>query len=175
MRKIVLNDTNIIIDLMSVDIFRHLFRLPWEVHVTDMVLAELKQADQSEMAEEAVGQGCILVDTFSSKEVGEISERYEFISQRTNLSPCDCSVWYASEKRGYTVLTGDKKLRTVVEESGIEVHGILYVLNAMVDASIIAPDEAIRILTKLQSINCRLPKEKSNNCKTKWESLMVIV
>lgn len=171
MRKIVLNDTNIVIDLMSVDMFDRLFRLPWEVHITDMVKEELTREYQLALAGEAIERGCLLVDHFTGEEVGEIHERHDQISQRTNLSVCDCSVWYASEKRGYTILTGDKKLRNVVEKCGLEVHGILYVIQAMVEEQLIKPSEAIGILKKLQTYNHRLPQNEIDTYVNKWKSL----
>lgn len=172
MRKIVLNDTNIIIDLMSVNLFDSLFRLPWEVHITDMVKEELTREGQLTLAEEAIERGCLLVDKFSGEEVGEIHEWHERIQGITNLSICDCSVWYASEKRGYIVLTGDKKLRNVVEESGVEVHGVLYVLQTMVDELLISPSEAISILRQLQAFNQRLPKNDIDTYVNKWKCLI---
>lgn len=172
MKKIVLNDTNIIIDLMSVNLFDSLFHLPWEVHITDMVKEELTHERQHTLVEKAIGRRCLLVDSFTGEEIGEIHERHEQISQRANLSVCDCSVWYASEKHGYTVLTGDKKLRKVVEECGIEAHGILYVIQAMVDEQLISPSEAINMLKRLQAFNQRLPKNDIDIYVNKWKSLI---
>lgn len=169
MKKIVLNDTNIIIDLMSVDIFDSLFHLPWEAHITDMVRRELKREQQFELAEKAIERGCLLVDIFTGEEVEEINERYERIQERTNLSPCDCSVWYASEKRGYTVLTGDKKLRNVIEECGIEVHGILYVIEEMQNANLLSPLDVVDILDRLQNSKSRLPQNAIDALKIKMK------
>ena len=43
---IVVNDTNIFIDLMSVDLLDDFFRLPIEIHTTDFVLNELTDESQ---------------------------------------------------------------------------------------------------------------------------------
>lgn len=169
MKKIVLNDTNIIIDLMSINMFDSLIRLPWEVHITDMVKTELEHEDQIVMAEKAIERGCLLVDSFSGEEVGEIHERHEFIQKTTNLSICDCSVWYASEKHHYTVLTGDKKLRNVVEKYGIEVHGILYVIEEMQNANLLSPSDVVDILDRLQNSKSRLPQNAIDALKIKMK------
>lgn len=41
MEKIVVSDTNIFIDLISVNLLDGFFSLPWEVHTTDMIMKEL--------------------------------------------------------------------------------------------------------------------------------------
>ncbi len=46
MKQIVVNDTNVFIDLHAVGLLEEFFHLPWEVHTTDFVLLELKREDQ---------------------------------------------------------------------------------------------------------------------------------
>lgn len=41
MKKIVVNDTNVFIDLLVVGLLEQFFLLPWEVHTTDFVMQEL--------------------------------------------------------------------------------------------------------------------------------------
>ena len=44
MEKIVVSDTNIFIDLISVNLLDGFFSLPWEIHTTDMIMKELKDS-----------------------------------------------------------------------------------------------------------------------------------
>lgn len=46
MEKIVVSDTNIFIDLISVNLLDGFFSLPWEIHTTDMIMKELKDSNQ---------------------------------------------------------------------------------------------------------------------------------
>lgn len=46
MVKIVVSDTNIFIDLISVNLLDGFFSLPWEIHTTDMIMRELKDSNQ---------------------------------------------------------------------------------------------------------------------------------
>ena len=47
MNKIVVSDTNIFIDLISVGLQEKLFLLPIEIHTTDMVIFEIKRGDKA--------------------------------------------------------------------------------------------------------------------------------
>ncbi len=44
--KILVNDTNIFIDLHSVGLLEEMCRLPYEIHTVDLVVAEIADADQ---------------------------------------------------------------------------------------------------------------------------------
>ncbi len=43
METVVVSDTNIFIDLISVDLLDEFFRLPFEIHTTDFIIHELKE------------------------------------------------------------------------------------------------------------------------------------
>lgn len=46
MKTIVVNDTNVFIDLFSVGLLGVFFALPWEIHTTDFVMLELLREGQ---------------------------------------------------------------------------------------------------------------------------------
>lgn len=46
MKKIVVNDTNVFIDLFNVGLLERFFSLPWEVHTTEFVMLELTREGQ---------------------------------------------------------------------------------------------------------------------------------
>ena len=51
MEKIVVNDTNVFIDLLDVGLLDKFFLLPWEIHTTDFVMLELLREGQKEAVE----------------------------------------------------------------------------------------------------------------------------
>lgn len=57
MEKIVVSDTNIFIDLISVNLLDGFFGLPWEIHTTDMIMKELKDSNQKSAVETFMQQG----------------------------------------------------------------------------------------------------------------------
>jgi hypothetical protein len=60
------------------------------------------------------------------------------------------------------LLTGDKALKLFSEQSGIEVHGIFWLIEQMYKHAIIDEIEYKEKLTELKGLSCRLPVEEIN-------------
>lgn len=90
----------------------------------------------------------------------EVRKLHKLHESKTNVSLTDCSVWYYARKHNYELLTGDRKLRNYSLNDGVEVHGILYVFDALVSGNVIASEIAVQKLELLQKSNTRLPKDE---------------
>lgn len=167
--KILVNDTNIFIDLHSVGLLEEMCRLPYEIHTVDFVVAEIADADQRRIFDELVAQGGIFIDGFTADEVIEIVEEHSSVSG--NLSIPDCSVCYFARKHNVPMLTGDRRLRRYAEEQSIEVHGILLIFDELVRHDIISTSMAADRLEELFAINARLPKTEIRNRINRWKSV----
>lgn len=172
MKKIVVNDTNVFIDLYEIGLLEEFFSLPWEVHTTDFVMLELQREGQHETVAKYKANKRLLVPVLEAKEMLEIGNLYQQNQNRTNLSLTDCSVWYYAKVNNYILLTGDRKLRTVSVFDGVEVHGVIYVFDSLVELDIISRQVAVEKLKQLYSINPRLPKEEINKRINLWETEM---
>ena len=86
-----------------------------------------------------------------------------------NLSFEDCSVWYYSQKLSGTLLTGDGKLRKQVSKQGIEVRGIIYVFDELVNESLLDFPIAIEKIKQLFQLNNRLPKKEIDKRIENWK------
>lgn len=166
--KILVNDTNILIDLHSVGLLEEMCRLPYEIHTVDFVVAEIADADQRRIFDELVAQGGIFIDGFTADEVIEIVEEHSSVSG--NLSIPDCSVCYFARKHNVPMLTGDRRLRRYAEEQSIEVHGILFIFDELVKHDIISTSMAADRLEELFAINARLPKAEIRERINRWRS-----
>lgn len=166
--KILVNDTNIFIDLHSVGLLEEMCRLPYEIHTVDLVVAEIADADQRRIFDELVARGEISVDGFTADEVIEIVEEHSSVSG--NLSIPDCSVCYFARKHNVPMLTGDRRLRRYAEEQSIEVHGILFIFDELVRHDIISTSMAADRLEELFAINARLPKAEIRDRINRWRS-----
>ena len=80
-------------------------------------------------------------------------ELYHQHMNQTNLSLADCSVWYYAKHNSYTLLTGDRKLRNVSLLDDVEVHGIIYVIDQLVEEGILAKRLAISKIRQLGKSN----------------------
>lgn len=167
--KILVNDTNIFIDLHSVGLLEEMCRLPYEIHTVDFVVAEIADADQRRIFDGLVARGEISVDGFTADEVIEIVEEHSSVSG--NLSIPDCSVCYFARKHYVPMLTGDRRLRRYAEEQSIEVHGILFIFDELVRHDIISTSMAADRLEELFAINARLPKAEIRERINRWKSV----
>ena len=67
------------------------------------------------------------------------------------------------------LLTGDKTLRKRAEGEGINVSGILFVFDELVNHNIISPKDAAAHLAELSETNVRLPKEEVAKRLEQWQ------
>lgn len=168
MEKIVVSDTNIFIDLINVDLLDGFFNLPWEIHTTDMVIDEIIRSEQHEAIEQFRQNGSLNIKSFDGEELLQIV-KMKTERQTSNASIQDCSVWKLAKDLECALLTGDNKLRKVVQNDNIEVHGILYLFDKMLEHEIMDNETAIDKLKSLYSINSRLPKEEIDKRITLWK------
>lgn len=170
MKKIVVNDTNVFIDLFNVGLLDEFFALPWEVHTTDFVMLELLREGQQETVSGYKDKGLLHIPVLASNEVLKIAGLFQQTKDKTNLSLTDCSVWYYAKTNNYALLTGDRKLRTVALYDDVEVHGIIYVFDSLVECGVITHQKAIEKIELLYKTNPRLPKEEKDKRLSLWKS-----
>ena len=172
MKKIVVNDTNVFIDLYEVGLLDEFFSLPWEVHTTDFVMLELLREGQHDTVARYKAEKRLIVPVFEAKEMLEIGNLFQQSLNKTNLSLTDCSVWYYAKVNNYILLTGDRKLRTTSAYEGVEVHGVIYVFDRLIELNVISRQVAVKKLQQLYSINSRLPKEEIEKRINLWKTEM---
>ena len=165
MDNIIVEDTNIFIDLLSIDLLEICFRLPVRIHTTEFSISELSE-DQQSIVLDFVKQDRLYLKEFSAHEVSLITEHQ--IVQTNNVSFTDCSVWLYAKWNGYRLVTGDKKLRRSAEQDGVVVSGILYLFDLLVKHGLLTPPAAAEKLSALYVQNRRLPKTEVENRINEW-------
>ena len=164
--KVVVNDTNIFIDLYESGLLDKLFELPLEIHTVDVLLPELIKDGQREIVASYIEKGLIHLHSLSIDEVIAVQD---WMDKATgNVSYVDCAVWYYAHQNCYTLLTGDGQLRRQAEASGVEVHGILYLLDLIADYGIIPKYKLADKLRDQMARNSRLPRGECLARITKW-------
>lgn len=132
--KIYINDTNILIDLAELELLDAFSQLNAYLYTTDLVVAEIQNSKQREKVQEFINVGILKVLSLESEEITEI---YTIREENSGLTIEDCSVWFAARKYKGTLLTGDAKLRKQASQKGIDVRGILYVFDELVNNHIL--------------------------------------
>ena len=85
--EIIVNDTNIFIDLHSIGLLSQLCDLPYEIRTVDFVMAEIVDNRQQEDMGRLVKEGKITVESFTAEELIEIVNEHAAVSVNIIL-PC---------------------------------------------------------------------------------------
>ena len=165
--EIVVNDTNIFIDLHSIGLLEQFFRLPIQVHTVDFVLHEITVPEQFNDVNKFAQNGKLKVQSFKSEELKEIFALQEISSG--NVSFTDCAARYYAQRNNYTLLTGDRQLREKAIQANVTVKGVIYVFDMLVEHHILLPQIAATKLNELMTINPRLPKNIMRERIEKWK------
>lgn len=152
---IVVCDANILIDLLQIDLFNAFLKLKCEMHVPPDVVDEVLEANSDQLAR-AIRAREILLPVFTPKELFQVQE-YKTLYQPLSIQDCSCLL--LAEKLTAILLTGERKLKSIAtSRHGIQVHGVLWVFERLIEQKIITPGKAKSRLTQLMTLNNRLPK-----------------
>lgn len=146
-------DANVWMDLAAGGILEIAFQLPWEFVVTDLLWADIRYDPDPEALK---GLG-VKVTELSGPEVLQLAmlaARYPRPSRR------DLSALVLAKSRRVGLLTGDKDLREAAAREGVECHGTLYVVRAMLERGLITPAEAKESFERMRTKARRLPWDK---------------
>ncbi len=110
--KLIISDTNIFIDLISINVLDKLFLLPCDICTTDFVVNEIKWPNQRAEIDKHIITKDLEKVSFGFDELVKISG----LHSNSSTSLTDCSVWYLAKKTGGRLLTGDGKLRKSAEK-----------------------------------------------------------
>ena len=89
-------------------------------------------------------------------------------AEDSRLSEQDWSALYYAQQLNALLLTGDKRLRNLAKQKGVNVCGVLWILDQLVDTSNLAKQEACRFLTELLLKNKRLPSAECDQRIKLW-------
>ncbi len=157
--EIVVNDTEVLIDMYNANLLGLVGQCSITFHTVDYVIAELHRSPYKRPEiDKMVEEGILYVHSFGEKENNDLVAYYAKMAVQTNLSLTDCAVLKYSKDNGYRLLTGDKKLRNHAEDEGVLVSGILYLVDRFVSEGLIDGSVMADRLETLLKVNPRLPK-----------------
>lgn len=167
MLRIAVNDANILIDFCKIGLIEELVQLNLEMYTTDFVANEIKNINQQRQIETILSSGKLHIGSFTTIELMTIIERNQL---HPKLSIEDCSVWFYAEKQNAMVLTGDNRLRKIIEKHGLKVNGILWILDLLIEQNIISTSIAFDKLNLLMEQNPRLPTKLCEEKLELWKT-----
>lgn len=159
------HDASILIDLIAVDLIEQIFALDYHMVTTDFIIEELRPEQRSILLT-FVADGRLTITTSTEEDVVEI---VSLSDKHSSLSLADCSVLFCARRHSAILLTGDRRLRNTALDSKLDVHGILWVIELLVDRKIITPYIAAQRLEVLIDANVRLPVEECRKYIEYWK------
>ena len=163
--RIAITDANVFIDLFEIRWIENLFHLPLEIVTTLEVFNELNTHQQQRLSEWQLSGQLRVVEVLLSEHPKVLE-----IGDSRRLSFTDHTVLYIALRDKLMVLTGDNIIRKNAEKSGLEVHGLLWIFDSLVENRTVRPIEAARALQALLRINDWLPIDECLKRFSKWES-----
>lgn len=160
--EIVINDTNILIDLHNAGLLPYCKLLGLDFRTLDVILNEIEQEDQKASVRCIVDDGFLSVHSLTDRQVLKVYQKVREYNGVCNLSPEDISVMVYAQDLDCRLLTGDKVLRVKAANENIKVSGILYLTDMMVDRGVVSKSQMIVALQRLLESNSRLPKRLIN-------------
>lgn len=162
MGRVYISDTNIWIDFRHAGLLEHLFRLPFTLCSTDFVLAELQDMQHDVL----IGHG-LLVERMDDAAMGRL---FTLMATQNNSSLADVSCYLLAQDTGRPLLTGDGRLRKQALRDGLEVFGVLWLLDQLVAHGVISAAQAGRGLQMMLAHGARLPSAECQVRMTAWAS-----
>lgn len=163
--KIAVTDANIFIDLIKLQWLGFLFSIEPEIYTTLEVVEELKPA-QHDQLQGFIQASTLTVYLFNSAEFEQISN----MDAPRALTTIDKSLVFLARQIGAGVLSGDNPLRKYCAACDLEVRGMLWLFDRLLELGLIDHSTAIEKLNQLLSFNDRLPKEECEYRLKHWGS-----
>ncbi len=161
MTKVYISDTNIWIDFRNAGLLDELFLLPLTLCCTDFVLNELNDLPRDHL----VAQG-LQVELLDDAAVMQL---FTLKIEHGNSSLADVSCYFLAQQTGYPLLTGDGKLRKQANKDGIQVFGVLWLLDQLVAHALIPSTRAAEALEAMLLHGARLPQAECHHRMQEWK------
>lgn len=146
--KLAVTDACIFIDLIELRLSSEFFGLPIEIHTSLDVFNEL-YTEQKEILKAYRSVGKLSIHNLSAQEKTRIQEE----NFPRSLSDNDKTVIVLADKLNATVISSDKAVRNYARSKAIEYHGMLWILDRLIEYKLINPLVAITKINTLFSEN----------------------
>ena len=146
---LLISDTNILIDAEDGNLTPVIFRLPYEIAVSD-VLFDLELAEQHRHLLDA-GLKVKSLTVESINKIEALSLKYP------KPSIIDHSILALAMQEKCPLLTGDRDLRAAAKGEGVEVRGTLWIVEELLKAKLIALEQARSSFDSMKAKGSRLP------------------
>ena len=163
---IVITDACFLIDLIDINLFEEFLGLGYQIHITSSVFSELEGDEYVKPVSKCIEQKKMFLYNLTAADQTALEKLMRKHSSR--LSEPNCSCLYLAKEINATILTCEKLLTKVANNLNLDVHGSLWILDRLLEASMITKRIAYSKLKDLMSINPRLPVKECQKLLKGW-------
>ena len=153
-------DTTFLMDVRNGGMVAEVFKFPSLMYVPDVILAQMSDG-------ELFVEHRLTKHQFDGKQVREVSR---LRSLQPQVSVNDMFAFVLARDSRATLLTGDRNLCTFSEGEGVEVQGVLWLLDELVQLNIISPVRGAAGLERMIAAGSWLPREECDARLSRWKS-----
>lgn len=158
--SVLVTDTNIWIDLENGKILADIFRLPYQFFTTDFSVQEFIYPGWDVLR--TLGLQTHGLEPESVLELAQLRQTYH------QLSAVDLAALMLAKMLGASLVTGDRRLNELARAQGLPVHGMLWVLDEMVNHQVLTAIQAATALRKMLDQGARLPNVECQKRFERW-------
>ncbi len=163
--KIVVEDANVLLDLLNGDILGLWLGCGYKNLTTHFVWKEIIDTDQQSKIQPFIDSGLIVLEDVPVDVYPAIND----FAKTSRVSIADSSVWWLASSSGAILLTGDSRLRLSAKKDGIQVRGVLWVLDELIRLERATRHEASTALSAMLQKGAFLPPEECKARLQKWK------
>jgi len=157
---LLVTDNNIWSDLENGRVLQAIFDLPFRFVTSDFIGVEMPTALSALLRSLDV--------EFLVLNPDQVADIYTLNQEHRSVSIADLSALILARDLQVILLSGDKALRNLAEANSIKVHGVLWLLDELVNNQVIVPLQAALALEKMLAKNARLPQDECAKRMRKW-------
>ena len=147
--SVMVTDTNIWIDLENGKILADIFRLPYQFFTTDFSVQEFIHPGWDVLR--TLGLQTHGLEPESVLELAQLRQIHH------QLSAVDLAALLLAKMLGASLVTGDRRLNELARAQGLPVHGVLWILDEMVNHQVLTAIQGATALRKMLDQGARLP------------------
>jgi hypothetical protein len=157
-------DTSALIGIRPGPLLVRALHLPYEWLIPDVVDGELKSPTSLQIKNTLRACGC-QTRPLNSRQVrrGE-----HLITLYPRASRIDIFALVMAHSLGAILLTGDNALRAAAVQEGVVVHGLIWLLDELVDGGALPPLVAVAELRQIVATGTWLPKDEVSERLRRW-------
>ena len=140
--QLLISDANILIDVEEGELAEHLFKLPYEFCIPDILFAEELEEQHQHFIE----------DGLELRELKSETMQYamELIPRYIKTSRNDCFALALAAQEKCPLLTGDRALRNAAESESVIVKGTIWLVESMVRHKLIDIEQAREAFSRMK-------------------------